>query len=85
MASITRKILGKDKDICFLVDGVLAAFIQPEGNVLHVPSKSESTKADIKAIDKVIAKAKRTDGIKSTNSSVGTIGIEDNEVVVRYA
>jgi hypothetical protein len=83
MTSVTRKIMGADKDVCYLANnelvGVLisGALYIPHGGDLHCRAKA-------KVLDAVLKKAKQRDGISSAISAKGTIKIEDNVVSISF-
>ncbi len=82
MASINRKVQGKEQDITYSVDGVLAGVIID--NSLYVGISDEPTKAEMKAFNAMLKKAKGRDGVKNATAGVGKVLVDGGEVVVRF-
>tara|TARA_Y100001956_G_scaffold68512_1_gene71132 strand:+ start:201 stop:506 length:306 start_codon:yes stop_codon:yes gene_type:complete len=83
MASINRKIQGKDKDITYHVDGQLAGVVVD--NKLYVGISEDPTKAELKACNAMLKKAKGRDGVKGAIAGVGSIVMVEGEVTVRFS
>tara|TARA_Y100001960_G_scaffold207580_1_gene216738 strand:- start:3091 stop:3396 length:306 start_codon:yes stop_codon:yes gene_type:complete len=82
MASINRKIQGKDKDITYHIDGQLAGVVM--NNNLYVGISEDPTKSELKAYNAMLKKAKARDGVKGAIAGVGTVLMDDGEVTIRF-
>lgn len=82
MASITRKVQGKEQDITYVVDGVLAGVIID--NSLYVGISEDPTRAEMKTYNAMLKKAKGRDGVKNATAGVGKVLLVDGEVLVRF-
>lgn len=84
MASITRTIESKAKDVVYAIDGVPTALIN-EGNILDVVAINvNGGSPSVKQLNKLIAKAKAKDGIKHARLQAGELSIETDDAVLYY-
>lgn len=82
MASINRKVQGKDKDITYSIDGVLAGVVV--NNQLYVALSEDPQKSELKQYNAMLKKAKQRDGVKNAKAGVGELLLENGDVVVRF-
>lgn len=82
MASINRKVQGKDKDITYSIDGQLSGVII--NNQLYVTLPENPEKAQLKQFNAMLKKAKQRDGVKNAKAGVGELYLDGGEVVVRF-
>lgn len=82
MASINRKIQGKEKDITYSIDGTLAGVVV--NNQLYVPFGENPEKSQLKQFNAMLKKAKQRDGVKGAIAGVGSLSFDNNEVMVSF-
>ena len=73
MASITRKILGKDKDICYMVGGKIMGVVFQ--NKLITMLDTAPSQADMHVLQHMLKKAKQRDGVECGGVCIGTASI----------